>query len=92
MSDGNRVLEYIIRARDNATAVLQKTGESFSGLGSKVGGFFRSGIGQLATFAGITGGVVGTLSMLKQGMEDAFGEQRMQARFTTLLGGKMVKW
>ena len=63
MADGNRVLEYIIRARDQATAVLHKAGEGFTSLGSKAGGFFRSGIGQLAAFAGITGGVVTVMAL-----------------------------
>ena len=87
MSDGNRVLEYIIRARDNASAVMHKTAEGFSGLGSKVGDFFRSGIGQMVGFSSVVGGVVAGLALLKKGFEEAMEEQRTQAQFKTLLGG-----
>jgi hypothetical protein len=77
------VLEYILRAKDESSAVLQNAKSNISGsvrsVGSELGSLVAKGASVVGVFLGI-----------KNGIQKAFSEfagfERIQAQFETLLG------
>lgn len=83
---GNRVLEFLITARDRTAAGLTQAARAFQGLRARVSSVLSGMAAKLMAFAGITVGVVGALRLFRTAIAAAFEIERYQAQFKLLLG------
>ena len=73
------VLEFVIRAKDSASSVVESVRSKISQFGSSLGG-------ELLKVAGWAGAAATAVKLIGDGIREAFEVQRLTAQFETLLG------
>lgn len=82
----NRVLEFIIRARDATAQGIQSVRERFHGFQQRISGGLKSLAGSMAGLLGVSLGAAGVIRGFTSAIQKAFEFERYQTQFKVLLG------